>query len=183
MGNETNVAALAPGEVLNHAKESSELKLWLELVGEKENGKTFVEVLIKDKTFQDFAEASCHCKAKQEWFENVVKGEDDAKFDSICQKINSKLLGFHIKASGSDDLHNWMVFQMLQTHTLDGILDGNIGVEERACVVSVVMVLMDEMDRKQRNALLKFGDKLAEDEHPKEMKKRQCQPSHWMGNF
>ena len=50
---------------------------------------------------------------------------------------------------------------MLQTTTIDGIIDGNIPMQQRTGIVSVILVLNNEMQKKQRKGLIRYAENLS----------------------
>jgi hypothetical protein len=54
-------------------------------------------------------------------------------------------VSFHIK-----------LLNMLQDPLLDGIILGTVNAQERKCIVSVIVILNEEMERKQRRGLTGF---------------------------
>ena len=75
------------------------MRKWLDFVGKEEDTNHFSEVMIKNKYFRDFAEASCHNTLTNEWFGKIISGSDDLNFDILCQQINQKLLSFLIETA------------------------------------------------------------------------------------
>eukprot|EP00536_Pseudo-nitzschia_multiseries_P009562 jgi/Psemu1/23564/gm1.23564_g len=70
------------------------MKSWLNIIGKAENGSSYSEVLMDNDAFKDYAAASMLTQGIKEWFKKIILGQADVMFDSLCQKINLKLLKF-----------------------------------------------------------------------------------------
>ena len=155
-----------------HDMEQSDLvKQWLNFVGVEENKSSYSEVLLSNAAFRDYAEASTITKETKDWFEKIILGKADEMFDNLCQQINQRLLKFLIataeekkkptkRGTGGTSYHI-KVFNMLQTTTIDGIIDGNIPMQQRTGIVSVILVLNNEMQKKQRKGLIRYAENLS----------------------
>ena len=73
---------------------NAKLMRWCSIVVEEEGGPSISAVMVKNKAFCDWAEASVHCEETKKWFERIIVGETEADemwFDSLCQRINERL--------------------------------------------------------------------------------------------
>lgn len=74
------------------AEDADKVRKWLDIVGKTEDAERFSAVLLKNKAFQDWAEASAYNVETEEWFEQIILGESESEFGDLCQRINEKLL-------------------------------------------------------------------------------------------
>ena len=82
--------------------ETQEMRKWLvDFVGKEEDANHFSEVMINNKCFRNFAQASCHNSLSNEWFGKIISGSDDFNFNILCQQINQQLLNFLIETARS----------------------------------------------------------------------------------
>ena len=57
---------------------------------------------------------------------------------------------------------------MLQDPLLDGIILGTVNEHERKCIVSLMVILNEEMEKKQRRGLIRMAERRKEEEGGKE---------------
>ena len=70
---------------------------FLKFIGDKEYRKHYSSVLLQNDAFVDFAKASTHQPCVKKWLEDIILGENESYFDTLCQSINKKLLKFVIE--------------------------------------------------------------------------------------
>ena len=146
-------------------------------MGAKEASRNFSEVMLSNQTFRDFAEAANHNNDAKKWFEDIISGKLEDRFNKLCQTINGKLL-LHLienvnerrskkKAAKKknaemnvDHFHFRVLKKILQTTNLDGIIPADCNEGVRMAVISIIRVLSKEMLRREQNGLVKFADKL-----------------------
>ena len=160
----TNVSMFPTTMEKDHA-----IKIWLQFVGEEEDFETYSEAVLKYKSFMDYGKASTHSPEAKKWFENVILGNDKKKFDSLCQRINERLLKFLITTAKErkEKKHfasfHIKIFNMLQDVKMNGIIGitSNISTEERMGIVCLVLVLTKEMEKKLHGGLIKYAEEKA----------------------
>ena len=160
-------------------EKTAKMKALINCIGDCESCNSYSSTLLKIQGFKDFAKASHHTEACKKWFENIILGEDEKNFNSICQQVNMRLLKFLIKtaeerkSTKTDKSLRMVSFQiklinMLQDPLLDGIILGTVNEHERKCIVSVIVILNEEMERKQRRGLIRMAEVRKEEEGGKE---------------
>ena len=106
-----------------------------------------------------------HCK---KWFEDVIGGENPDDVDSLCRRINLRLVEF-LCETGAERLKagtkqaeakirfHEKVFRMVQTKTLDGLIEEAEAavLPTRMAVVALVQVLHLMMEKRMKLALSK----------------------------
>ena len=135
---------------------SVKMTRWCSIADDKEDGPSFSEVMVRNKAFQDWAEASVHNEDTRKWFERIIvceTKEDEVWFDGLCQRINQKLITMLLGAWEQDKPFFGKIINMLQTPDMDGILEEGTSLGERMGIVSLVLVLTEEMERRQRTGL------------------------------
>ena len=70
---------------------------FLKFIGDKEDEQHYSSVLLQNDAFVDFAKASTHQPCVKQWFEDVIMGQNESNFDTLCQSINKKLLELVLK--------------------------------------------------------------------------------------
>ena len=154
-----------------HAR-GSKLERWRSIAMGSEDGPSFSAVLVKNKSFRDWAEASMHCEETKRWFEKIIcceSEEDDAFFDGLCQRINWKLVTMLLEAWEEEKSFFGKLIAMLQDKDVHGLLPVGTSLNERMGFVSLILVLVEEIERRQRSGVValaenirrkKMGDKL-----------------------
>jgi hypothetical protein len=159
-------------------KKTEKMKALINCIGDHESCNSYSSMLLKLQGFKDFAKASHHTQACKKWFESIILGEDIEFFSNICQQVNMRLLKFLIttaeeRRSQKTDSglakvsFHIKLLNMLQDPLLDGIILGTVNEQERKCIVSVI-VLNEEMEKKQRRGLIKMAEIKKEKEGGKE---------------
>eukprot|EP00536_Pseudo-nitzschia_multiseries_P008100 jgi/Psemu1/19586/gm1.19586_g len=155
------------------------IKSWLNIIGKAENGSSYSEVLMDNDAFKDYAAASMLTQGIKEWFKKIILGQADVMFDSLCQKINLQLLKFLVKtpeerkrarskrAAIGISFH-MKLFKMLQHRNMNGVISGTTSDEERRGIATIVLILNEEMKKKQRKGLVKYTEsKMAKEQGKK----------------
>eukprot|EP00536_Pseudo-nitzschia_multiseries_P002864 jgi/Psemu1/6455/gm1.6455_g len=152
------------------------MKSWLNIIGKAENGSSSrsEEVLMDNDAFKDYyAAASMLTQGMKEWFKKIILGQqaDAVMFDSLCQKINLKLLKFLVetaeerkrarskRAAIGISFHT-KLFKMLQHRNMNGVISGTTTYDEERIGIasSIVLILNEEMKEKQRKGIDKYAE-------------------------
>eukprot|EP00536_Pseudo-nitzschia_multiseries_P009757 jgi/Psemu1/24207/gm1.24207_g len=171
--------AISMSTDISEIQKYDKMKSWLNIIGKAENGLSYSEVLMDNDAFKDYAAASMLTQGIKEWFKKIILGQADVMFDSLCQKINLQLLKFLVetaeerkrarskRASIGISFH-MKLFKMLQHRNMNGVISGTTSDEERRGIASIVLILNEEMKKKQRKGLVKYAEsKMAKEQGKK----------------
>eukprot|EP00536_Pseudo-nitzschia_multiseries_P005420 jgi/Psemu1/12527/gm1.12527_g len=135
----------------------------------------YSEVLMDNDAFKDYAAASMLTQGIKEWFKKIILGQAHVMFDSLCQKIGLELLKLLVetaeerkrarsKRAAIGISFHMKLFKMLQHRNMNGVISGTTSDEERRGIASIVLILNEEMKKKQRKDLVKYAEsKMAKD--------------------
>ena len=106
----------------------------------------------------DFAKASTHQPCVKKWVEDVILGQNESNFGTLCQSINKKLLELVLKTGKERQAKKTnkgkatislmiKVFKMLQDPLLEGIIDSTVSNDVRQAIVILVHILNAELEK------------------------------------
>ena len=165
-----NNVSIFPPEMITNDDNDNNLQRLVKFIGMKETSPSYSLLLIENESFQQLAKLSSIGPAKS-FFEEVICGKMDAKFDELCQQVNSILVKMlavaGYKRSQKKEkqkktvVYQYEIWKFLSAPNLNGLVDASTcDTGTRFGVIAIIQLLADLLEQKLWNGVLDYANNL-----------------------